>query len=74
MTRMKEMGVELPVGCCRLATLSSTGALTISDEIEPELHRVVKVARLALDTGDRVLELLEPQMHGSMRRALPWAG
>jgi hypothetical protein len=64
MVRMREAGVELPRRMLQdRYTVKHWGALTIADEMEPALRRVVKVARLALDTGDRVLELLEPQIH-----------
>lgn len=38
------------------------GSLTIEDVTAPSLRRVVKMARLTLDTGDRVFELLDAQI------------
>lgn len=63
MVRMREKGVELPrrVLHDRYA-VKHWGSLTIEDVTSPALRRVVKMARLALDTGDRVFELLDAQI------------
>ena len=60
---MREKGVQLPrrVLHDRYA-VKHWGCLTIEDVAVPALRRQVKMARLALDTGDRVLELLDSQI------------
>ncbi|MBB3221692.1 hypothetical protein [Pseudoduganella umbonata] len=60
---MRDKGVVLPrrVLHDRYA-VKHWGSLTIADISVPALRRVVKIARLALDTGDRVLELHDSQI------------
>lgn len=63
MIRMREKGVELARRMLMdRYTVKHWGSLVINDVKEPTLRRIVKVARLTLDTGDRVLELIEPQL------------